>query len=158
MIRRITNNHPVVLQIQREVVDGHKDVANITVGEAISTELAEETKRYELALTVMRAFEVKHERARQVLEVEKRNLEAQMWIIKVDSEEIALEYVQELEWVEMKMKHMETQARLDREEAKMEYQVQMTLLNRRLQAAEIEAEFERLTMGQQIRQLEVQLN
>ena len=163
VIRRIMNNHPVVLQIQREVVDEHKDVANTAAGEAINTELAEETKRHELALAVMReevlrAFEDKHERARQVLEEEKRSLEAQMWIIEVDSEDIALEYVQELEWVEMKMKHMETQARLDREEAEMEYQVQMTLLNSRLQAAEIEADIERLTMEQQIRRLEAQLN
>jgi hypothetical protein len=32
VIRRIMNNHPVVLQIQRELVDEHKDVANTAAG------------------------------------------------------------------------------------------------------------------------------
>jgi hypothetical protein len=34
VIRTIMNNHPVVLQIQREIVDEHKDVANTAAGEA----------------------------------------------------------------------------------------------------------------------------
>ena len=163
VIRRIINNHPVVLQIQREIVDEHKDVANTAAGEAVNTELTEETKRHEAALAAMReetmrALEEKHERAKQVLEEETRSLEMVMCIIAEDSEEIILEYIQQLEWAEMKMKHMEAQVKLDREQAEMEYQVQMTLVNNRLKAAEIEAEIERLTMEQQIRQLEAQLN
>jgi len=163
VIRRIMNNHPVVLQIQRELVDEHKDVVNTAAGEAVNTELTEEMKRHEVALATMRgetmrALEEKHERARRVLEEETRNLEEQMWMIAECSEEIALEYIQELEWVEMKMKHMETQANLDREQVELEYQVQITLLNDRLQAAEIEAEVEQLTMEHQIRRLEAQLN
>ena len=162
VIRQIMNNHPVVLQIQRELVDEHKDVERTAAGEAIDTELTEEIKRHEAALATlreetMRALEEKHERARQALEEETMSIQAQMWILEDDSEEIALECVREMEWVEMKMKHMEMQARLDREEAEMEYQVQMTLLNRRLDAAQAEAEIERLTMEQRIRQLQAQL-
>jgi hypothetical protein len=54
VIRRIVNNHPVVLQIQRELVDEHKDIANTAAGEAINTELTEEIKRHEVALATMR--------------------------------------------------------------------------------------------------------
>ena len=163
VIRRIVNNHPIVLQIQRELVDEDKDVVNTAAGEAVNTELTEETKRHEVALATMleetiRAFEEKHKTARQVLEEETRLLEEQMWIIAECSEEITLEYIQELEWAEMKMKHMEAQENLDREQAEMEYQVQITLLNDRLQAAEAEAEIERLTMEHQIRQLQARLN
>ncbi|KAF9641969.1 hypothetical protein BDM02DRAFT_3273632 [Thelephora ganbajun] len=163
VIRHIINNHPVVLQIQRELVDERKDIANTAAGEAISTELTEETKQHELALNVMReemmrALREKHDRASQILEEETRKLQEEMWIVMEDSEEIVLQYIQELEWAEMKMKHMEAQAKLDQEQAEMEYQVQITLLNNRLEAAEIEAEIERLTMEHQMRQLQAQLN
>ena len=162
VIRQIMNNHPVVLQIQRELVDERKDVERTAAGEAVNTELTEETKRHESALATlreetMRALEEKHERARQALEEEAVNIQAQMWMLEEVSEEIALECIQELEWVEMKMKHMETQAEIDRAEAEMEYQVQITLLNKRLDAAQAEAEVERLTMEQRIRQLQAQL-
>ena len=50
VIRRIMNNHPVVLRIQRELVDEHKDVANTAAGEAIDRELKEAARRHEAEL------------------------------------------------------------------------------------------------------------
>jgi hypothetical protein len=163
VIRRIMNNHTLVLQIQRELVDEHKDITNTAAGEAVNVELAEETKRHEAALNLvreemMRALQEKHEEARRVLEEEMRSLEEVMWILMEESEEISLEYIQELEWAEMKMQHMKAQAKLDQDQIEMEYQVRMTLLNDRIEAAEIEAEIERLTMERQIRQLQAQLD
>ena len=81
-----------------------------------------------------------------------------MWMIMEVSQEIALEYLQELEWVEMKMRHVEAQRRIDQAQVEMEHQVQMTLLNNRLEAAEVEAEIERLTMENQISRMQAQLN
>ena len=163
VIRRIMNNHPVVLQIQRELVDEHRDVENTAAGEAVNTGLTEETKRHEANLNavreeMMRTIGEKHERARLVLEEETRKLEEEMWMVMEVSEEITLQYLQELEWAEMKMGHMETQAKIDQEQVEMEYQVQMTLLNGRLEAAEKDAEIERLTMQHQINRLQAQLN
>jgi len=163
VIRHIMNNHPVVLQIQRELVDEQKDVTNTAAGEAVDTELAEEIKRHEADLNavreeMMRTLEEKRERARQMLEEETMRLEEEMCMVMEVSEEITLEYLQELEWTEMKMRHLETQAKLDQEQVEMEYQVQMTLLNSRLKAAEVEAEVERLTMQHQINRLQAQLN
>jgi hypothetical protein len=163
VIRCIMNNHPVVLQIQREIVDEHKDVANTAAGEAINTELAEQTKRHEAALNaireeMMRTLREKEERARQELEEETMKLQEEMWMVMEVSEEIASEYLQELEWSVMKMTHMEAQAKLDREQAEMEYQVQMALLNDQVKAAGAGAETERLAMEQRIRELEAQLN
>ncbi|KAF9789658.1 P-loop containing nucleoside triphosphate hydrolase protein [Thelephora terrestris] len=163
IIRRIMNNHPVILQIQRELVDESKDIANTAAGEAINVELTEEKKRHEAALDqlleeTMRMIEEKNEETRRVLEEERRSLEEVMWIVMEESEEIASQYIQELEWTEMKMQHVEAQARLDREQAEMEHKVQMVLLNDRLQEAEVEAELERLNMEREIRQLEAQLN
>ena len=75
-----------------------------------------------------------------------------------ESEGIASEYLQELEWAEVKMEHMAAQAKLDRDQVEMEFQVRMTLLKDRLEAAEIEAEVERLKMERHIRQLQAQLD
>lgn len=163
VIRRIVNNHPVVLQIQRELVDEHKDIAGTAAGEAINVELTEETRRHEANLNamreeMMRTLEERHAMARQALEEETMMLQEQMFMIMEDSEEMALEFVQELEWVETKLKHMEAQARLDREQVELEHQVQITLLNSRLETAEIEAEIERLTMEHQVNRLQAQLN
>ena len=163
VIRHIMNNHPVVLQIQRELVDEQKDVTNTAAGEAVNTELTEEIKRHEADLNavrkeMMRMLGEKREKAKQMLEEETKRLEEEMCMVLEVSEEITLEYLQELEWTEMKMKHVETQAKLDQEQVEVEYQVQMTLLNRRLKASEVEAEIERLTMQHQINRLQAQLN
>ena len=163
VIRCIMNNHPITLQIQRELVDERKDIANTAAGEAVNTELTEETRRHEAALKelreeTMRMLEDKHLIARLMLEEETRNVEEVMWMIAEESEELALQCTQELEWVEMKMQHMEAQARIDQEQVEMEYQVQTTLLNNRINAAQAEAEIERLTMERQIAELQARLN
>ena len=44
IIRRIVANHPVALQIQRELVDEHKDIALAAVGEVINRELHEQIR------------------------------------------------------------------------------------------------------------------
>ena len=46
VIRRIVNNHPVVLQIQRELVDEHKDIANTAASDAVNAELVEAAGRH----------------------------------------------------------------------------------------------------------------
>ena len=161
VIRRIVNNQPLVLQIQREIVDERKDIINTAAGEAVDVELTEETKRHEVALNQMQeemtqVFEEKHENARRVLEEETRGLREVMRICMKESEGIALKYLQELEWAEVKMEHMAAQAKLDRDQVEMEFQVRMTLLKDRLKAAEIEADSvtEQLKiMERQIRQL-----
>lgn len=163
VIRQIMNNHPVVLQIQRELVDEHKDIANTAAGEAVNVELTEEIKRHEATLNqvreeMMRALEEKSERARRVLEEETMSLQEVMWILMDESEELAVQYIQELEWVEMKMQHMEEQAKLDRDQVEIEYQVRMAQLNDQLEVTAAEAEVERLRMEQQIRQLQGQVN
>lgn len=70
-MRRIANNHLVALRAQRELVD----IANTEVGEAINTELAEDTKRHDVVLgtvwgEMMRAIGEKHEKTGQVLKWE----------------------------------------------------------------------------------------
>ena len=47
VVRRVMANRPVVLQIQRELVDERKDIVDTTVGEAISQEPDGQTRRHQ---------------------------------------------------------------------------------------------------------------
>ena len=67
IIRRIAVNHPVVLQIQRELVDEHKDLIDAITRE--NQELREQTRRYQTELSELR------EEVRWALEETNRNLE-----------------------------------------------------------------------------------
>ena len=83
ILRRITNNHPVVLRIQRELVDEHKNVTSTAAGEVVNVELAEEMKRHEADLKVIReemarALQEKRKRAREVLLEETRRLKEEI--------------------------------------------------------------------------------
>ena len=79
ILRRITNNHPVVLRIQRELMDEHKNVTSTVAEEVVNVELAEEMIRHEADLKVIReemarALQDKRKRAREVLLEETRRL------------------------------------------------------------------------------------
>ena len=69
IIRKIAKNHPVVLQIQRELVDERKDIIDTTAGDSINRELKEQIRRHQTELNNIRE-EVKRE-----LEEKNRNLE-----------------------------------------------------------------------------------
>ena len=50
LIRIIMRNYPIVLQIQRELVDEAKDIANTAAGEIINRELNVLIRRYQAEL------------------------------------------------------------------------------------------------------------
>jgi hypothetical protein len=80
VIRRIMNNHPVVLHVQCKIVDEYKDT-----GEAINAELTEQIKRHEAEVNAMReemmeALREKDEMVRQELE-ETRRLQEEMRMV-----------------------------------------------------------------------------
>ncbi|KAH8799269.1 P-loop containing nucleoside triphosphate hydrolase protein [Flagelloscypha sp. PMI_526] len=47
ILRRILNNQPQALQIQRELVDEHKDISQTAAGENVSRQLEELTRKHE---------------------------------------------------------------------------------------------------------------
>ena len=50
IIRRIMMNHPVVLQIQRELVDEHRGIIDTSAGHAVNQELDELARRHQVEL------------------------------------------------------------------------------------------------------------
>ena len=109
VIRMIMGNHPVVLQIQRELVDEHKAIGDTAAGEVINRELNEQKRRHQAELAKVqvdleRALMRKDEEAREELEEEKRKLQEQIGNARKDWE---ASYAVEKERVEARVKEME---------------------------------------------------
>ena len=112
IIRRIMENHPVVLQIQRELVDERKDIVNTAAGEAVNQELREQIKRHQVELDevqeeMAQALERMDEQTKRELERDRRKLQERMEKIKKDSEGMVANYAAEKERAEEKMRQME---------------------------------------------------
>jgi hypothetical protein len=161
VIRTIMNNHPIVLQIQREIVDEHKDVANTAAGEEIDRELKEAAKQHEAEVKkaqeeMARALREKEEEARRQKEEEMRRMEEEMRRRREEEERIALERRQEIERVESEARRLEENARMERQRAEEVHQRQVSWANEQLAAAARAAEAARVAMQQQIDQMEPQ--
>ena len=136
IIRRIVKNRRVVLQIQRELVDEHKGIADTTAGEAVSKELNVQIKRHQDELKavqeeMMLALGEKDEETRQELEEEKKKLREQLERIKRDSERMASNYAVEKERTQAKMREMEREVEKERDWVEGEYNRQLADLDNR---------------------------
>ena len=112
VIRKIIENHPIVLQIQREVVDEQKDIVDTSAGEVVNKEINELIKRHQAELEkvqaeLMQTMKEKDEVARRELEEEKRKMQALVEKMKKDSEEMTSSYAAEKERMEIRMTKIE---------------------------------------------------
>ena len=163
IIRRIMKNRPVALQIQRELVDEHKDIVDTAAGEVINQELKEQIRKHQVELRMvqeemMQAMKERDEEARQELEEESRKLQEEMERIKKDSEGMASNYAEEKERMETKMKQMEREAKRERERTEVEYNRQMADLNHRLRMAANASKADRALLEQEMWFLQGRLN
>jgi predicted RNase H-like nuclease (RuvC/YqgF family) len=161
IIRSIMKNKPAALQIQRELVDEHKNIVNTSAGEVINKELNDHIRRHQAELKavqedMMKALKEKDEETRQELEAETRKLQEQMNKMRSDSDSMASNYLEEKKKLEEVMKEVQEQARKDREKSEAAYRQQMDDLNRRLQETANSSAAEREAMQQRIGQLQHQ--
>jgi len=137
IIRCIMKNQPTALQIQRELVDEHKDISDTAAGQAVNKELNEQIRRHKAELEAvreeMRTLVEKDEETRQELEEETRKIQEEINRMRMDSEGMAARYNEEKRRMEEAMRQMQEQARQERERAEAEYRRQMGDLNQRLQ-------------------------
>ena len=162
IIRRIMRNRPIPLQIQRELVDEHKDIIDTAAGEVINKELNEQIRRHQAELKtvqeeMMKALKEKDEETRQELEEETRKLQEQMDRMRMDSEGMASNYQEEKRRMDEAMREMQEEARQEREQAEAAYRQQMDELNKRLEASTNASAAEREAMQQRLGQLQHQL-
>ena len=161
IIRCIIKNRPIALQIQRELVDEHKDIIDTAAGEAVNKELNEQIRRHQAELKtvqeeMLQALKDKDEETRKELEGETRKLQEQMNRMKTDSDGMASNYQQEKKRMEEVVKEMQEKARQEREQAEAAYRQQMDDLNNRLQESSNASAAERKAMEERIGQLQHQ--
>ena len=140
IIRRIVENHPLVLQIQKEVVDQKKDVIDTAADEAVNEELNKQMKEHRAGLRkfqegMARAMKDKDERTRRQLEEDRKKLQAQVDRVKKESEGLASNFAAEREKWEAKVKEMGQKAKEDRERVAVEHKRQLDDLARQLRDA-----------------------
>ena len=133
ILRKIMYNHPVALQIQRELVEEGKDIIETAAGESINQELQElimkhQAEMNELRGEVMRALKEKDKEARRELEETKRSLLEKIEEIEEAMERMAMNYAAERESMKAKMREMEQGAKRDRERAKADYDQKVAIL------------------------------
>ena len=112
VVRGFIENDPVALQIQRELVDEHKDIIDTAAGEVVNRELNEQMRRHQDELRKVQeemeqALNEKDEEARQELEEDGRKMQEQLDKMKKDSDEMASKFAAEKERMGAKMKEME---------------------------------------------------
>jgi len=161
IIRRIVENRPATLQIQRELVDEHKDIIDTAAGEAINKELNEQMRRHragmkELQEEMEKAMKEKDEETRQELEEETRKLQEYMDKVKMESEGMASSYQEEKGRMEERMRRMQEEARQERERADAAHKQQMDDLNKQLQDSAKASAAEREAVQQRLNQLQHQ--
>ena len=123
IIRGIIANPPIVLRIQRELVDECKDIGNTTAGESINAGLNGQIRRHQVELMevleeMVQALKEKDEETRQELQEEARRLQERTMEITKNLEGMAGNYTAEKERMRARMKGMEQgPQRRERDEA-----------------------------------------
>ena len=139
IIRRIVDNHPVALQIQRELVDEHKDIGGTTAGDTVDRELEGQIKRHQAELKEFREEMVevlieKDDEMREKLDEAKRDLQERVGKAEEDLEALTANYAAEKERAEAKVKEMEQGTRQERERAEAEHDQELAVLTDHLQS------------------------
>ena len=135
IVRMIMKNHPVVLQIQRELVDERKEIIDTAAGESINQELKELVKRHQAELKEVRdemdqALRAKDEQLRRELEGMRRDMEEKIKEIEKAMERMATSFAAEKE----RMRVMEQEAKQARERTNSEYNRRSPIRTTRFQA------------------------
>ena len=161
IIRRIMENQPIALQIQRELVEEGKNIINTAAGEAVNEEINEKIRRHQVELEavqeeMMKALKEKDEETRREMEEETRKLQEQMNKMRADSEGMASNYDKEKNRMQEEMRQMQEQARQEREKAEALYKQQMDDLNRRLEESANASASEREAMNKRVAELQHQ--
>ncbi|KAJ2924778.1 hypothetical protein H1R20_g12311, partial [Candolleomyces eurysporus] len=128
IIKRLSDNNPLVLQIQREIVDEKKDILQTAAGTELNKELLTEKKRHEQELRSLQdewqaAMSAKDEETRREIEAEARRLQKEMSRIEAESKNLANNFQKEKADLEQHLKDMDAEAK--REQRRMQEQDQL---------------------------------
>ena len=110
IIRMIIENHPIALQIQRELVDEQRDIVDTTAGEVLNHEINELIRQHQVKLKEVQEemASVLSEKDEEIheLEEEKEKMQKDIERMKKSSDEMASKYAEEKQRMEAKVKKM----------------------------------------------------
>ena len=100
IIRLLIDNRPLPLQIQQELVDEHRDIAETTAGQELNQELNKEIRKHQedirtLAEEMEQAAKEKDEETRSELEIETRRMHEEMRRFQEEARRLASDYLRE---------------------------------------------------------------
>jgi hypothetical protein len=158
IIRRIIDNHPLPLRIQRELVDEHKDISDTSAGEELNRELNAQIKKYQQEMLVLkeemkRAMDDRDEETRRELEIETQKMQREIARFENDAKRLESDYKGEKERLEAHLKKMEEAMSRERERAATRYQRQIDELRGTLKYSATTSEREKAHMREQISEL-----
>ncbi|PPQ81007.1 hypothetical protein CVT25_014515 [Psilocybe cyanescens] len=158
VLRHIIENHPVSLQIQRELIDEGKDISQTAAGAELNREMMEQIQKHRQELRSLQeemqeAIRTKDEETRRELEIETKKLQTEMNRVENESKKLASEYNAEKSRMEQRMQEISESSRKENERAAAEYNQQLSGLQAQLsrtssdavqQRAELESRIEAL--------------
>ncbi|PPQ95244.1 hypothetical protein CVT26_014935 [Gymnopilus dilepis] len=154
VLRYIIDNHPLTLQIQRELVDQKKDISQTAAGEELNRELMAQIQKHQVIIDKFaEAIRTKDEETRRELEVETRKLQAEMNRVQNDAQRLVSEYSEEKRRMEERMAQLSEAARQEQERVNAEYNRQMTALRAQLEHSSSASMAERREFNRQIEDL-----
>ena len=158
IIRRIIDNHPLPLRIQRELVDERKDISDTSAGEELNRELNAQIKKYQQEMLVLkdemkRAMDDRDEETRRELEIETQKMQREISRFENDAKRLASDYKSEKERLEARLTEMGEETRREADRIAAQYQRQIDELRDTLEASANASESEKAQMQEQITQL-----
>ena len=150
ILRMIIKNHPVVPQIQQELVDERKDIIDTAAGDPITEELKEQIRRHQAELKEIRkemalALEEKGEEIRHEVEEKVKNIK------KADADHAA---EKEKERVEAEISEMGQAREQEREQAETQHDRNLAILIDRLERAPNASAADQAVWEQEIKRLQ----
>jgi len=112
IIRLVLNNHPLPLQIQKELVVEHKNIDETSAGQELSQELTDQIKKHEEDVRVLteemeQAAREKDEETRDELEMETRRMREEIRRFEKEAKRLASDYRREKSEFQARLAEME---------------------------------------------------
>ena len=160
VLREIMKNQPVALQIQKDLVDEHKDIIDTDAGGTINKEIRDLIKKHEQELKEIRdemaqALKEKDKETWRELESVRKEWEKRVTEAKKASDGLAANYAAERKKMMAEMEEMEKRAKREREREREEEDSkrdqELATLTERLELTPNESVSDRTELEQEIK-------
>jgi chromosome segregation ATPase len=158
IIRRIIDNHPLPLQIQRELVDEYKNISETGASEELNRELNAQIRKHQQEMLMIKevmkqAMDDKEEETRRRLEIEIQRMQEEIARFANDAERLTSDYESEKHRLEARLTEVEGETMREAERAAAQYQKQIDELRNTLESSTAASEREKTQMRERINQL-----